>query len=110
MNSFPEECVCTNDCRRKLGARCDYALIVDNSILYLIELKGRNLKHACEQLLATFSCFKTNYPMEKYNCRAVVSKVVAPNKPSPAEKRLIRLQAAGAITYGKREIKYEEIL
>lgn len=63
------------------GSRCDYGLWVEDGRLFLIELKGCDVNHACDQLLQTFSFFNQNYGDEhfQYQMRVVSTRVSAPN-------------------------------
>lgn len=53
--------------------KCDSALVVENDLCYLIELKGASIDIACEQLSSTIENFSKNYDMQKFVCRVVVS-------------------------------------
>lgn len=65
------------------GARCDYGLWVEDNRLFLIELKGHDIEHACFQLLETYKYFMTHYKMERfsYKFRVIAARVraTAPN-------------------------------
>lgn len=54
--------------------RCDYSLIVQNDVCFLIELKGCNIAHAAEQILATQNIFQKKYGLTKFVARIVASK------------------------------------
>lgn len=54
--------------------KCDYALVVENDLCYLIELKGASIEEACEQLSATIEYFSNQYQMKKFVGRIVVSR------------------------------------
>lgn len=54
--------------------KCDFALIVESDLCYLIELKGSGLDDACEQLDATLSYFEDKFQMHKFVGRVVVSR------------------------------------
>ncbi|MBQ7158993.1 MAG: hypothetical protein IJS09_06195 [Treponema sp.] len=54
--------------------KCDYALIVENDLCYLIELKGQGIDDACEQLNKTIKIFSDEYDVNKIVCRIVVSR------------------------------------
>ena len=74
------------------GKRCDYALgLLDEKKVYLIELKGCDISHACEQILKSLDFFKKNegWNQADYYARIVVSKFSSPKLPSVAQKRLI---------------------
>jgi len=53
--------------------KCDVAIVVACEICYLIELKGHDIKTACEQIDKTLEFFKTAYGMEKFVGRIVCS-------------------------------------
>lgn len=59
------------------GPRCDYGLWVEDSRVFLIELKGRDVDHACLQLESTYDYFITHFAEEnfEYKPRIVASKV-----------------------------------
>lgn len=54
--------------------KCDCAIIVENDLCYLIELKGESIDDACEQLDVTLEYFKAKYQMQKFVCRIVISR------------------------------------
>ena len=54
--------------------KCDFALIVESDLCYLIELKGASIDDACEQLNATLSFFEDKFQMHKFVGRVVVSR------------------------------------
>lgn len=54
--------------------KCDCAVVVKQEDCYLIELKGKDIDEACEQLSCTMKYFK-KYNMYKFLCRIVVSKI-----------------------------------
>lgn len=73
------------------GLRCDYAFAVLGSRwLYLIELKGKDLKTACEQLLATIAVFETRVAAGQIHCRIVLSRIQRPDLRSTQIVRLER--------------------
>lgn len=62
--------------------KCDFGLWVENNNkLFLIELKGRRVEDAIEQLYATHRFFCANYRDENFNYsfRIVASRINAPN-------------------------------
>lgn len=74
-----------------LPVRCDFALEIDfetHRKLCLIELKGHDIAHACEQLLESLKYFMKKYPADKYYCRIVSSGNKKPNIESVQEKTL----------------------
>ena len=54
--------------------KCDCAIIIENNLCYLIELKGESIEEACEQLNVTLEYFKSKYQMQKFVCRIVISR------------------------------------
>jgi len=63
--------------------------------LYLIELKGENLRDAAEQLLATLSFVKRLLPGCSFEARIVLSRVKRPDLPAASvvalERQLAKL-------------------
>ena len=61
------------------GKKCNYGMfVVDNKVLYLIELKGCNVDDAFDQLYITYKWFIKNTKSEsisKFRFRVVASKV-----------------------------------
>lgn len=56
--------------------KCDYALIVNDEICYLIELKGTDISSACEQLLKTIEAMlKKHNDMDRFLCRSIHSRI-----------------------------------
>lgn len=71
--------------------RCDYAFEADGKLgnrTCLVELKGHNISHACEQLYQTLDYFEKKYPVSKFFCRIVTSGSKKPNIESKEEKLL----------------------
>ena len=71
--------------------RCDYGFEVDGNEenrTCLVELKGHDLKHACEQLFQTLVYFEKTYPVKKFFCRIISSGNKKPNIESADEKKL----------------------
>lgn len=71
--------------------RCDYAFEVDGKLgdrTCLVELKGHNVSHACEQLFKTLIYFEQNYPVGRFFCRIVTSGSKKPDIESREEKML----------------------
>ncbi|MDE7382706.1 MAG: hypothetical protein K2M99_02335, partial [Treponemataceae bacterium] len=54
--------------------RCDYSLIVQNDVCFLIELKGHDVSHSAEQIMSTREIFDKNYGIKKFVARIVCSK------------------------------------
>ncbi|MDE7292692.1 MAG: hypothetical protein K2N58_11720 [Treponemataceae bacterium] len=61
---------------RTRDKKCDYSLIVNDEICYLIELKETDISSACEQLLKTIeSMLKKHSDMDKFLCRSIHSRI-----------------------------------
>ncbi len=57
--------------------RCDYMFKIDipyTKVIYL-ELKGKNIEHACEQLKATIKLFEQDHSNIEKDCHIVASRV-----------------------------------
>ena len=73
------------------SVRCDYGFEIDGKLgnrTCLVELKGHNIKHACEQLYNTLVYFEEKYSVNKFFCRIVSSGNKKPNIESIEEKKL----------------------
>jgi len=71
--------------------RCDYAFEADGNLgnrTCLVELKGHNVSHACEQLQQSLVYFERIYPVVRFYCRIVTSGNKKPNIESREEKSL----------------------
>lgn len=69
--------------------KCDYALIVNEEICYLIELKGTDISSACEQLLKTIELVTEKHiDMNKFLCRSVHSRIATHKIENENVKRL----------------------
>ena len=68
--------------------RCDYSLIVENDICFLIELKGADVSYASEQIMNTRMLFLKKYGVEKFVARIICSKVKTAELHSHAYKKL----------------------
>ncbi|MGF7109392.1 hypothetical protein [Treponema pedis] len=93
--------------------RCDYAVLVDRDFknlnnVYLIELKGSDVKHGYKQLLETYNFFNSNYQFNKMHLRLVFTKDSKPSLKSPAEKEISKLVAKKEITFNKKSGKLVE--
>lgn len=95
-------------CMITSGVRCDYAVLVDRNSnnlndVYLIELKGCDVKHGYEQLLETYKFFKSNsscsFDSKTMHLCLVISKKSKPMLKSTAEKRIDKLKNDGYITF-----------
>lgn len=77
------------------GERCDYGVgIPVEGRFYLVELKGKDLKKAAEQLSATLSVLEAILRGCSFYCRVVLSRVQPPDLRSAGvialERRLAR--------------------
>ena len=70
--------------------RCDYSLIVQNDVCFLIELKGCDVAHAAEQIMFTQNNFESNYGIKKFVARIVCSKAKTAELNTNAFKRMDR--------------------
>ncbi len=56
--------------------RCDYGFwICEANLVFLVELKGKNIKKAIEQLISTINVLRNELQGRKINARVVLSKV-----------------------------------
>lgn len=100
------------------GVKCDYAIDLckaktDNSAasIYLVELKGVDKSHACEQLLTTYSYFcQNNYKTDIFHCRIVLSKDSAPHLFSSNQKRLMQLEKQKKLDLDIKCRRCEEVI
>ena len=70
--------VTVDGCLPIKGIKCDYLFeVVDSKTVYYVELKGKDVKHALEQLLATLSnsFIKSKHVGYKKRCVVVSSRV-----------------------------------
>ena len=85
--------------------KCDYGLWVEyNNRMILIELKGRHVEDAYEQLIQTYGIFRKRFAKESfcYSLRMVVSE----NKAPRLNERIKQEQRKGLdITVGSRVLK-----
>ncbi len=107
----------------KTGIRCDYAIDVNESDceknnkneelskkIYLIELKGSDKDHACEQIIQSYTFFQQNYKAQSYHCRIVLSKDHAPKLLTPNQKRLLKLEKQNKIDILIKSQTIEEVI
>ena len=87
--------------------RCDYSLIVQNDVCFLIELKGCDVSHAAEQIMSTQKVFERNYGVKKFVARIVCSKARTAELNSNAFKKMDRFMKMLKKKYG---IKYEPVV
>lgn len=89
------------------NVRCDYSLIVQNDVCFLIELKGCDVSHAAEQIMSTQKVFEKNYDVKKFVARIVCSKARTAELNSNAFKKMDRFMKMLKKKYG---IKYEPVV
>lgn len=80
-NSAKEICkIKVDGCLINNGARCDYLfLICNDEIAFFVELKGKNLKHAIEQLNNSIDTILPSIGSFKIHARVIVFSVTVPN-------------------------------
>ena len=73
--------------------KCDYGIYTEEGWLFLIELKGKDLEHALDQLNNTISILikRPNIKVKKLNARVVLSRVSVPRLFTSKENRLKQL-------------------
>jgi hypothetical protein len=71
--------------------KCDFGLLTEDDVLYLVELKGADYSHALEQLLATVRQLEPR--VKVLNARVVLSRKRVPDMKLPSEQRLKKLLA-----------------
>lgn len=98
----------------KAGNKCDYAIDAskkDNTEkIFLIELKGSDLSHACKQIQETYTFFKNKYQSNQYLFRIIVSKFKKPELNSIEYKKLKILEKTDNINIKISSIKDQEII
>lgn len=71
------------------GMKCDNGLAIPiDNVIYLIELKGSDLCHACEQISATIIYLERNGLRYPFYARIVLSKASGPDLESIQYKKL----------------------
>lgn len=94
--------------------KCDYGIYSENDTLFLIELKGKDLEHAIDQISCTINTLITqpNITISQVNARIVLSKVSTPDIHTTKEKKLQQLlkNKFGNGTYKKKSRELEEHL
>lgn len=88
------------------NGRCDYSLIVQSDVCFLIELKGCDVSHAAKQIMSTREIFEKNYGVRKFVARIVCSKAKTAELNSNTFKRMDRLMK---MLKKKYEIRYEPV-
>lgn len=56
-----------DDCLIKNGKRCDFMLIDHNNIEHFIELKGKQVQYACQQIIETFLTLKIDFKKTRHS-------------------------------------------
>lgn len=80
--------------------RCDFSLIVQNDVCFLIELKGREVSHAAEQILFTRDVFEKKYGINKFVARIVCSKAKTAELNTNVYKKMDRLMKSLNVRFG----------
>ncbi len=87
-----------NDDMAVILKRCDYAMeLPAQKSLYLIELKGEDLRKAASQILSTLDHFKTVLEQYKIHARVVCSRTPRPDLVST---QVVKLKKTVAISGG----------
>lgn len=92
------------------GSRCDFAVDIDSTDIYLIELKGKDLRKACIQLDASYKYFKTNFNYKIINCRVVLSKMSRPALHAYEVKKMLKMAKEKKISFEYKTNLLNEIL
>lgn len=87
--------------------RCDYSLIVQNDVCFLIELKGCDVSYAAEQIMSTREVFEKKYGVKKFVARIVCSKSKTAELNSNTFKKMDRFMNMLKKKYG---IKYSHVI
>lgn len=88
------------------NGRCDYSLIVQNDVCFLIELKGCDVSYAAKQIMSTREVFEKKYGVKKFVARIVCSKAKTAELNSNTFKKMDRFMKTLNKNYG---IKYEPV-
>ncbi|MBF0459333.1 MAG: hypothetical protein HQK99_15695 [Nitrospirae bacterium] len=82
LTNEPEKYICKIDvdgCLVTEGMRCDYLVInCEDNVAYCVELKGKNLSHAIEQITQSIKLLSDKLTDCKINARIVLTKVTTP--------------------------------
>lgn len=100
-----------DDCLIKEGVKCDFLLLnCDQKKSYFIELKGKDILHAIEQIDRTISLLYEKIDSYSYsvNARIVLTKVYPPDLRSNEYKKLERKLKKMKGNLVKHEITLEE--
>ncbi len=112
-NSVKEINVVTvDDCLIKSGQKCDYLFEIECKNLkeiFYVELKGKDLNHALEQILATIKFCETNYSHHNYHRKAFVVLSRYPKEDSSIQKRKKEFKRQN-ITLKSATNKHEEVI
>ena len=89
-------------CIRMDGKKCDKGLVIEEAnTLFLVELKGKNLRTAAEQILATLESCANKLNNALVHGRIVLSRVQRPDLRSTSVMRLEKKLR----TYGGRLVR-----
>lgn len=98
----------------KNGNKCDYAIDVskqeNTEKIFLIELKGSDLSHACKQIHETYNFFKTKYKSNQYIFRIIVSKFKKPELNSIEYKKLKLVEKSDNLSFKVSSIQEQYII
>lgn len=97
-------------CIETRSRKCDHMIyVVENRCIRLVELKGKNLKDAAEQIWDTLDYISTNIPRDHtVHGRVVLSRVQRPDIKATVVVRLQRRLAQLGGTFKHRVGQYEE--
>ncbi|MDQ3798810.1 MAG: hypothetical protein M3384_05115 [Acidobacteriota bacterium] len=69
--------ITVDNCAITVGMRCDYLVVNEKNDEFFVELKGTDIRHACEQLAASIKELSAN-PTQKAKYSFVISSRVRP--------------------------------
>jgi hypothetical protein len=93
------------------GYKCDNGLYINSdNTLFLIELKGSDLVHACEQISATIIFIKSKIKLPVLKARIVLSKVSSPDLKDAKYLKLSRDMRCYGGDLKKESIEMKEII
>lgn len=101
-------CYLVDDGLIKQGLRCDFALTNDQeNKIYLIELKGRDISHAAEQIKSTIDNFSVELKGKIIFARIVCTRVSSPKirKPSLIKLEQVVAKSCGNVSIASLELK-----
>lgn len=94
--------------------KCDNGIYVEDDLLFLIELKGRDLNHALDQINSTIDILlkQSHVKIGKLNARIVVSRVSVPRITASKENKLKQLlhKSYGGGDYKKQSRLLEDTI